>query len=242
MDYLAYAYLQQGRDALARGVVDEANAVTRTIPDGGIVAQYALAAIPARYQVERARWADAARLPLRPGLQLPAEAVTRFARVIGAARSGDTATARPEMAALAALDDTVARRQVPLWTAMVHAQRLTAESWLLLASGDSAAALRLATEAAELEDRSEKHPATPGAILPARELLGDMLMTAGRPAEARLAYDASLTMQPRRARSLAGAARAAEAAGDRAAAERYRRELRALLANADRERREMTSR
>ena len=81
MDYLAYAYLQQGRDALARGVMDEAGTVTRTIPEGGIVAQYALAAIPARYQVERARWSEAARLPLRPGLQLPAEAATRRRRV-----------------------------------------------------------------------------------------------------------------------------------------------------------------
>lgn len=111
------------------------------------------------------------------------------------------------------------------------------EAWVLLAEGDTAGATRLARDAADLEDTSEKHPVTPGAILPARELLGDMLLLVGRARDALAAYEASLRQQPSRPRSLAGAARAADAAGDRAAARRYREELRRLLANADQHRR-----
>jgi hypothetical protein len=117
---------------------------------------------------------------------------------------------------------------------MVHAQRLAAESWLALATQDSAGAIRLSAQAADLEDVTEKHPVTPGAILPARELQGDLLLEVGRPADALAAYRAALALQPRRARSLAGAARAAQLAGDPAAARSFQRELRALMARADR--------
>ncbi len=237
MDYMVYAFLQQGRDDAARGVVTEAAAVQRYSPERGITSEYALAAIPARYALERGEWREAAALPLRPGFQAPAEAVTRFARVIGAARSGDAALARTELAALAAIDDDLTRRAVPLWAGMVRAQRLAAAAWVALADGDTAAAVARAFEAADLEDRIEKHPVTPGAILPARELFGDLLLALGQPAPALAVFEAALAQQPRRGRSLAGAARAAEAAGDRPAALRYRRELRELLARADRERR-----
>ncbi len=238
MDYMVYAYLQRGRDAMAKGLVDEANAVTRYAPERGLTSEYALAAIPARYALERGRWQEAAGLSLRSGLQPPAEAVTRFARAIGAARSGDTALAAREFTALVAIDEDLGRRSVPLWTGMVHAQRLAAESWLALAERDTARAVQIAAQAADLEDGSEKHPVTPGAILPARELQGDMLLELGRPREALVAYRAALALQPRRARSLAGAARAAALAGDGASAQGYRREYRALMARADRARRE----
>ncbi|HWO88272.1 MAG TPA: hypothetical protein VNL98_03860 [Gemmatimonadales bacterium] len=237
MDYLAYAYLQKGQDTRARSVADTIRAVNSWTPERSLAAEYALAAVPARYALEREQWPEAAGLVVREGLQPPATAATRFARTIGSARGTDARAARAELAALAALDEEVARRQMGLWVNMVRAQRMAAEAWVLLAEGDTAGATRLAREAADLEDTSEKHPVTPGAILPARELLGDMLLLTGRAGDALAAYEASLRQQPNRARSLAGAARAAEAAGDRAAARRYREELRRLLANADQQRR-----
>jgi hypothetical protein len=118
----------------------------------------------------------------------------------------------------------------------VNAQRLAAEAWVARASRDDQTAVRLATEAADLEATYEKHPVTPGPLLPAAELLGDLLVELGRPAEARAAYARTLTTEPGRARALFGAARAAEAAGDAAAAGGYYGELLTLLAGADAER------
>jgi Tfp pilus assembly protein PilF len=239
MDYMAYAYLQEGRDAAARRLVDEAAAMKAWSPANSVAADYALAAIPARYALERGKWSDAAALLVRGDLRVPAAlAITHFARALGAARSGDTASARAAVAALAAIDDDLSRQHVPIWAGTVHAQRLAATAWLALAAHDTATAVRAATDAAELEDHTEKHPVTPGAILPARELLGDLLLAVGRPADALKAYQASLVRAPRRARSLLGGAQAADRAGDRAAASRWRREYRALMAHADRSRRD----
>jgi len=238
MDYLAYAYLQEGRDAAAERLVEEAARMQRISPPHAGAAEYALTAIPARHALERGRWREAAALRLRPDLAEPgAIAVTYFARAIGAARSGDTAQARVALTALAAVDSDLDARQVPIWAGTVHAQRLAASAWLAFAERDTAGALRLAREAADLEETTPKHPVTPGAILPARELEGDLLLAAGRPAEALRAYEASLTRAPRRARSLLGAVHAAERTGDRAAAARWRREYRTLMTHADRERR-----
>ena len=235
MDYMAYAYLQRGRTASARRLVAEAAAVRRVTPAHAGAAEYALTAIPARYALERGRWREAAALPLRADLAEPgAIAVTYFARALGAARGGDTAGARAALAALAAVDDTLAAHAVPIWAGTVHAQRLAASAWLALATRDTAAALRLASDAADLEETTPKHPVTPGAILPARELQGDLLLAVGRPADALAAYQASLARAPRRARGLLGAAAAAERAGDRAAAARWRADYRALTATVDR--------
>jgi len=237
MDYLAYAYLQQGRDAEARRVVADASTMRQFFPEASITAQYAAAAIPARYALERGRWRAAADLTVHDDYQPPAAAVTRFARALGAARAGDTALARSELPALAALDDDLARRHVPQWSGMVHAQRLAVEAWLARATGDPAGAVQLAAQAADLEDSTDKNPVTPGAILPARELLGDLLLELGRPDEAKAAYAAALAMQPGRARSLAGGIRAAELSGDQATAHAWTTELRALTARSSAQRR-----
>jgi tetratricopeptide (TPR) repeat protein len=162
--------------------------------------------------------------------------VTHFARAVGAARGGDTADARNALAALASVDDALAQARVPIWPGTVHAQRLAASAWLALAEADTTSALRLASEAADLEEATPKHPVTPGAILPARELQGDLLLAVGRPAEALAAYTAALARAPKRARGLAGAIRAATQAGDQATARRLRQEYRTLMAHADRER------
>lgn len=237
MDYLAYAYLQEGRDAAARRLVAEAARMQKFTPPHASAAEYALAAIPARYALERGRWREAAALTLRPDLVEPgAIAVTHFARAIGAARGGDTADARNALAALASVDDALAQARVPIWPGTVHAQRLAASAWLALAEADTTSALQLASEAADLEEATPKHPVTPGAILPARELQGDLLLAVGRPAEALAAYTAALARAPKRARGLAGAIRAATRAGDQATARRLRQEYRTLMAHADRER------
>ena len=147
------------------------------------------AAIPARYALERGRWREAEALTLRPDLAEPgAIAVTHFARAIGAARAADTAEARSALAALASVDDALAQTRVPIWPGTVHAQRLAASAWLALAEADTASALRLASEAADLEETTPKHPVTPGAILPARELQGDLLLAVRRPVDALAAY------------------------------------------------------
>lgn len=228
-DYLVYAYLQQGRDAEAKRVVDEAAAVTAVYPVGSLTNAYALAAIPARYALERGRWQDAAALAVRPAPEWrAAEAITHFARALGAARSGDTASAR---SALSALDEIERAERAAggahlYWAGQVRIQRLAASAWLTRTTGDTTEAVRLAANAANLEDVTQKHPVTPGSVLPARELLGDLLLEFGRPAAAARAYAASLTQQPNRARSLFGAARAAALSGDVAAARtRYRQYL-----------------
>ncbi len=234
MDYMAYAYLQEGRDAAARRLVEDAARMQRVTPAHASAAEYALTAIPARYALERGRWGDAAALTLRQDLAEPgAIAVTHFARAIGAARSGDTLQARAALAALGAVDDALAAGHVPIWPGTVHAQRLAASAWLALAERDTASALRLAREAAELEETTPKHPVTPGALLPARELQGDLLLQVGRPADALAAYTVSLARAPRRARSLAGAVEAARRAGDHEAERRWAREYRTLMAHAD---------
>jgi len=235
MDYMAYAYLQEGRDAAARRLVEETASMQRWTPVHASAAEYALAAIPARYALERGRWREAAALTLRSGLAEPgAIAVTHFARALGAARAGDTTGARVALADLAAVDDTLARSRLAIWPGTVHAQRLAASAWLALAQADTASALRLAGEAADLEELTPKHPVTPGAILPARELQGDMLLALGRPAEALAAYAADLARAPRRGRAVAAAIEAARRAGDHEAERKYRREYRRLMAHADR--------
>ena len=217
-DYMVYGYLQRGQDAKAREIVMEANAVTEVIPPDQLVSDYALASIPARYVLERNAWHEAAALAVRSSKNFAAsEAITHFARGLGAARSGDPAAARVEVAALAAIEDNLKQPQ-PYWATLVRAQRLGVEAWAAFAAGDPAGAIRLATDAASIEDGTDKHPVTPGHVLPAREVLADLLLEARRFAEARQAYEAVLKKEPGRARSIYGGARAAELAGDRAAA------------------------
>ncbi|HEU4451708.1 MAG TPA: hypothetical protein VFR81_01575, partial [Longimicrobium sp.] len=160
MDYLVYAYLQQGRDAEAKRVVDRAVQHADAFYGGAIIG-YNHAAMSARYALERGRWEEAAELPLSPGAAPFAAAVTRFARALGAARAGRAEAARAEVAALGALRDTLAARGDTYWPTIVGAQQLAAEAWLARREGDDARAAALAREAAELEETVEKHPVTP---------------------------------------------------------------------------------
>ena len=231
MDYMVYAFLQQGREREAKRVIDRAVQNSDRFYGGAL--GYNFAAMPARYAVERAAWAEAAALRIPPGGSPFVRAIAHFARGIGAVRSGNNAAARGEADSLASMKAQLDRAGDNYWSIVVDAQRQAVASWITFASGDQEAGLRMAREAANTEETVEKHPVTPGPILPARELLADMLLNAGRHADAQLEYEKTLAREPGRLRTLFGAARAAERAGNRAAARKHYEAVLALTAKAD---------
>jgi len=244
MDYLEYAYLQSGRDREAKQVLDELRDIRKTDPENFKCA-YAFAAIPARYALERRRWAEAAMLTVQPA-DFPwqryrwAEAITYFARAIGAARGGKTESARADVERLVEIQKGLAGATDNYdWATQVEIQRRAAAAWLARANGDNINALRLMRSAADLEDSTDKHPVTPGAVLPARELLGDLLLEMHRPAAALREYQATLRESPNRLNGLYGAARAAELAGRRTKARAYYSKVLACCSHADNERAEI---
>jgi tetratricopeptide (TPR) repeat protein len=222
MDYLAYAYLQGARDKQARAVLDELNSIQKADPQTFKVA-YAFTAIPARYALERRRWDEAAKLTLPPGalgafpwqLFRWAEAHIHFARAIGAARSGDTASARQDVEKLAAIKQSLIEIKGDYdWAKQVEIQRQVASAWLAHAEGKDEESLQLMRAVAELDDATDKHPVTPGAILPAREQLGELLLELKQPTAALPEFEASLRNAPNRFSGLYGAARAARLVAD----------------------------
>jgi tetratricopeptide (TPR) repeat protein len=242
-DYMVYALLQQGRDREARKVIEDSGTEITERPGYTLnIVSYNHGAMPARYALERAAWAEAAALPepaVEPAGRSYPHAVTYFARAVGAARSGDAAAARTAIAVLESIEQNLTRAGDAYWAGVVKAQRLAAAAWAAHASGDDDAAVRIAAEAAALEDTFEKHPVTPGPILPARELEGDLLLELGRPADALRSYQAALRKEPNRARTLFGVARAAELAGDAAAARAHYREFLDLQSKGDGTRQEL---
>ena len=199
-------------------------------PQNVLLAQYNRISMAARVPLELGDWASAARFPVPSPPQPGAAAMlARFTRAVGLARAGRPDAARAEVAALDALSRDFAERQEPYWSRVAAIKRDAAGAWRLVQSGDTAGGLALAAAAADTEDVTDKHPVTPAELLPARELYADMLLTTGRVAEARAEYRATLKRERGRARSLFGAARAAELAGDSAgAAEAYRAYLKAM--------------
>ncbi len=241
MDYLAYAYLQGAQDKQAWGVLDELNKIRQAEPENFKVA-YAFTAIPARYALERRQWSEAAKLPLHPGIlgAFPwqrfrwAEAHIHFARAIGAARTGDTAAARQEVEELAAIRQALVEVKGDYdWAKQVDIERQVAAAWLAHAEGKHEESLRLMRAAAELDDATEKHPVTPGAILPAREQLGELLLALKQPHAALQEFETSLRSAPNRFNGLYGAARAAKLAADQKRAKTYYTKLVALCRQAD---------
>jgi tetratricopeptide (TPR) repeat protein len=247
MDYLAYAYLQGAQDRRARAVLDELYKIRRVDPPNLKVA-YAFTAIPARYALERRRWDEAAKLSLRPGAmesfpweQFPwAGAHTRFARAIGAARSGDAAAARREVEELTAIGGALGEVKGGYdWARQVEIARQVAAGWLAHAEGNNEEALRLMRAAAELDDATDKHPVTPGSILPAREQLGELLLELRQPADALREFETSLRDTPKRFNGLYGAARAARLASNGKKARSYYEQLVALCRRGDGDRPEL---
>lgn len=220
MDYMVYADLQMARDSDARKLVEEAPGVRGD--DQILSTPYALSAIPARYAVERGAWSEAARLPPQTNTRFAlTTAITYFARALGAARSGDAAAAEADVEQLVRIVDSLKAAKDSYWATEVEVQRQGAAAWLAHAKGDRPAALQLMRSAAALEDTSEKAAVSPGRLVPAHELLGDMLMESGRPADALAEYERAQVRDPNRYRSLYGAGFAAAAAGQRDKARLY---------------------
>jgi tetratricopeptide (TPR) repeat protein len=232
MDYLVYAYLQLGQDAKAREVVDEMNSVTGVNPNF-LPGPYALAASPARYTIERGDWKGAAELQVRPTPLANVEAITHFARAMGAARTGNPEAAKADIAKLAELRDKLREAKDPYWTEQVDIQWQIATAWMLYAEGKFDDALKAMRAGADAEDRTEKHPVTPGVPEPARELYGVMLLERGMDAEALAAFEATIKKEPNRFNAFAGAAKAADRLGDKAKAKDYFQKLTALTGSAD---------
>jgi tetratricopeptide (TPR) repeat protein len=240
MDYRMYAYLQTAQDRGARSMLDALpEVVSRFNPNApGSAAPpmsgfFAMAAIPARYALERGAWADAVKLEPHPGQYPYAEALTHFARAIGAGRIGDAATARASMEALQKLHQQLADAKETYWAMQVEIQARTASAWLAFAEKRHADALTDMRAAATLEDGTEKAAITPGPLAPARELLGEMLLELKQPGDARKEFETTLKKEPNRFRAAYGAARASSQMGDHAAARRYYAQLVAICARAD---------
>jgi tetratricopeptide (TPR) repeat protein len=238
-DYLVYADLQLARDAEARRNIDAAMKITGM--SMRFAAPYAMAAMPARYVYERGAWQEAAKLqPV--GSNLPfVEAITYFTRSLCAARGGDLAAAKNDAEQLEPLHKALLDAKNMYWANEVEVQRLAAAAWIALGEKKSDDALKLMRAAADLEDRNEKHIVTPGRIVPARELLGDMLLELKRPEAALKEYEASQSREPNRFRNYLGSAQAAEMMGDRAKAAAYYQKLLALAKDADTQRPELVS-
>ena len=239
-DYQAYAYLQTAQDGAARKLLDslpeiasrfDPTAVTGAAPPSA--GFFALAAIPARYALERGAWNEAVALtPKRTAFPFT-DAMTHFARALGAAHLRQTATIRESVDALQDIRDRLQQAREAYWAEQVEIQRLAASAWLAQAGGRTSDAIAQMRTAAEREDATEKNAMTPGPLAPARELLGEMLLGNGDAQAALKEFEATMKKEPNRFRAVAGAAKAAAAAGQRAKAAGYYAELLKICARAD---------
>ncbi len=244
LDYLAYSYLQKGNNKMAKEQVDYLNTIDTVFPVNFKIA-YAFAAIPSRYVLENKYWKEAA------ALQSPKanfswnafpwqEAIVHFTRLLGAVHMGQLKEAGDELARLNQLRDTLDKQKDSYKATEVAIQIKAGEAWIQFALGNTASALREMKMAVEMEDGIEKHPVTPGEVLPARELLGDMLLASKQYKDAREAYEATLVKSPNRFNSVYGAAIASEKAGDKQKAASYFKQL-LKIAEPNSDRPEMTN-
>jgi hypothetical protein len=240
-DYEMYAYLQTGQDEAAGRIVNSLPEIaSRFDPNavlsgagGPSVGYFALAAIPARYALERQDWQQAAQLALRETPFPYTDAMTWFARGLGAARLGQVAAANESATALHQIRERLLKANEHYWSQQVEIQQLAVSAWAALAAGKKKNALRQMNSAAAMEDGTEKSAVTPGPLAPARELLGEMLLELNEPTHALEQFAATLKTEPRRFRALYGAAHAAQLIGSRDTSQRYFRELLKVCADAD---------
>lgn len=244
-DYMTYAYLQMGMDAQAKDNVAQALRLG-TMKGGAQGAAgagpntFAMAAIPARYAMERQQWADAMNLEVYPAPQTPyTEAITHFARAIGAARAGKPDAAAADIARLAAIRERELELKDEYWAQQVDIQRRGAEAWVMFAKGDKAGAIAAMRETATIEDSTEKSAVTPGPLAPARELLGFMLLENNQPKEALVEFEAVMKKEPNRFLAIWGAGKAAEAAKQSAKGKSYFKQLAEMGKDAGTERAEL---
>jgi tetratricopeptide (TPR) repeat protein len=237
-DFMIYALLQLGQDGKAKSVLEPVAAITKTIGPR-IAAATAQNAVPARYALERQDWQAAAQLkPVGTGMPA-AEAITHFARALGAARSGDVAAAQADIDTLKDLRGQLEKANQGYWAGQVEIQVLAAQAWKEQGAGNAPEALKLMRAAADLEDASEKHVSMENRLYPMRELLADMLMAQNQPKDALKEYEASMKNTPMRLRGFYGAAKAADGVGDTKKAREYFDKLARLTRNADSDRPEL---
>jgi hypothetical protein len=232
MDYLVYAHLQLGQETKASDVIQDMKTVTG-FNEGFIAGPFALAASPARYAIERGDWKAAAALEVRPTLLPQVQAITYFAKAVGAARSGDTEAAQAAIAKLLELRDQLREKKDAYWAEQVDIQRQVATAWALEAAGSHGDALKALSAAADAEDKTEKHPVTPGPLMPAREFYGVMLLDRGMASDALAAFEATLKKEPNRLGATIGAAKSAAKAGDVTKARQYYVKVATLADDAD---------
>jgi tetratricopeptide (TPR) repeat protein len=240
LDYLVYAYLQKGENKLAEEQVKYLKTITAVYPADFKVA-YAFAAIPSRYFLENKKWKEAAVLQIPPAniswKEFPwQESIIHFTRLLGAAHTRNFGVAKSELTKLNQLRDTLIKQKDSYKSKEVEVQIKTGEAWIQFESANKNSALNIMKLAADMEDSTEKHPVTPGEVLPARELLGDMLLQAKQHAEALNAYESVLQKCPNRFNSLYGAGVTAEKLGDKRKTVFYFKQLLTIVdtANSDR--------
>ncbi|HSE85409.1 MAG TPA: hypothetical protein VLJ79_04230 [Candidatus Binatia bacterium] len=243
-DFMVYAHLQLGQDGQAKALIDEIYKVGRDDllnKDNlsSLGAYTALAVIPARYMIERADWKGAAALPAVPTKRLVADSLIRFTRGLGMARSGDVTGAKREIEAIQGIQKALLKAKDSYWAARSEEQSLAVSAWVALAEGSLEQAVKLMRAAADGEDGSVKHVSMENRLYPMRELFAELLLETGRAAPALREFEAALKENPNRYRGLYGAARAAEAAGDRRKAESYYAQFVAVSAKADTDRPEI---
>ena len=231
-DFMVYAHLQLAQDSKAKALVDAIAALPRQ-ESGSIPGFTAIAAVPARYLLERGDWAGAAALPVVTTGRPQADSLVRFTRGLGMARSGDLAGAKREIQAMQELRTALEKSSQGYWADRTEEQMLAVSAWVALAEGTRDQAMKLMRAAADGEDGSVKHVAMENRLYPMRELLGELLLQQGQAAAALREFEAAVKENPNRYRGLYGAARAAELAGDRPKAVGYYEKLVALTSKAD---------
>ena len=257
MDYQVYAHLQMAQDAAAREVLTrlpevEARFDATAVAGGAappMAGFYALAAIPARYALERGAWGEAAELEFQTEGTAFTIAITHFAHALGVARSVERRRgvappsllnrAYADINLLAQLRDELRAANDNYWAEQVDIQLRVANAWVWFVEGRRDEALAQMREAADAEDATDKSAVSPGPLAPARELLGEMLLEAGDAHDALAEFEASMAKEPRRFRSTYGAARAAATARDHTLARRYYEQLLEIAADADSDRAEI---
>jgi hypothetical protein len=239
MDYQVYAFLQLGQDAKAKALIDDMAVVTG-LTETYMPGPYAMAISPARYVVERGDWKAAANLQVRPSPLPQVQAITYAARALGAARSGNPEAAKADIGKLAEFSDKLRDSKDAYWSEQVDIERQIVAAWVLYAEDKQDDALAAMSAAADAEDKTEKHPVTPGVPKPARELYGSMLLERGMAKEALAAFEATLKKEPNRLGAYAGAAVAAEKSGDLTKAREYYGKVAAIADGADKDRTEVT--
>ena len=232
MDYLVYAHLQLGQDEKAKAVLEQIKAVSG-YSETFFVGPFAVAASPARYAVERSAWAEAAALEVKANPAPHVMAMTHYARALGAARTGNAAAAKAEISKLDELHKALVDKKDAYWSGQVDIQRQVAMAWLLKAEGKLSEALQILANAADTEDKTDKHPVTPGPLAPAREQYANLLLEHGKAKEALVEFEFVLKKEPNRLLTYVGGARAAAKASDQAKSQRYYAKVVELAAAAD---------